>query len=155
MKRTRPLPNLTAATNANLQPAKRAAPKPVSMTPSVDSNDEGGNIAIQKIEELEQYIKDNYTVVKKPPIEGPSLRISTDPGKFIRISDSREFNRVYSSDANLYYPDGDRYIMNELGIPDNASNNSKSRKARKTRKSRKGLKGRKSSKSSKSRKGLK
>jgi hypothetical protein len=111
MKRTRPLPNLTAATNANLQPAKRAAPKPISMTPSVESNNEESNIATQKIEELEQYIRDNYTVVKKPSTEGPSLRISTDPGKFIRISDSKEFDRVYSSYANLYYPDGDEYVM--------------------------------------------
>jgi hypothetical protein len=59
MKRTRPLPNLTAATNANLQPAKRAAPKPkpISMTPSVESNNEESNIATQKIEELEHSIE--------------------------------------------------------------------------------------------------
>jgi hypothetical protein len=143
MKRTRAVMNLTSAKNENVQPAKRPATKSVSMTPSVNSNSEEdyqGNIAIQKIEELEQYIRDNYTVVKKPSVEGPSLRISTDPGKFIRISDSKEFDRVYSSYADLYYPDGDEYVMRELGIPINASNNSKSRKSRKGRKGRKSRK---------------
>lgn len=148
MKRTRPLNNLPSAKNEILQPVKKAAIKPVSMTPSVNSNDEEdhqGNIAIQKIEELEQYIRDNYTVVKKPSVEGATLRISTDPGKFIRISDSKEFDRLYSSDANLYYPYGDEYVMRELGIQNNASNSKsrKSRKGRKGRKSRKSRSGRK------------
>lgn len=143
------MPNLTAATNANLQPAKRAAPKPISMTPSVNSNDEEGNIAIQKIEKLVQYIRDNYTVVTKPSTEGTSLRISTDPGKFIRISDSKEFVRKYLPDANLYYPVGDEYVMRELGVSNNVSNdsnNSNSRKARRGRKSRKTRRARKARK---------
>jgi hypothetical protein len=86
-----------------------------SYTPSVNSNDEEGNIALVKIGELEKYIKDNYEVIKPVSNSGSGLRISAKPGQF-KNKYGELFDRVYSSYANLWYPDGDSYVMNELGI---------------------------------------
>ena len=156
MKRTRTVYNITAATNTNLKPVTKkvyTAPVPISMTPSVNSNNEGGNIANMKIEELEKYIKDNFTIIKPESTSGPELglRISINPGQFKRF-DGKVFDRVYLSEANLWYPDGDEYVMSALGLRNrNSSYNSrKSRKSRRTHMKRKARKSSKSSKSSKS-----
>jgi hypothetical protein len=110
-------------------------------TPSANSNNEG-NIAIAKIEEIEKYIKDNFTVVKPETNAGAGLRISINPGEF-KDKDGNLFDRVYSSEANLWYPDGDEYVMRELGIEfkrRKISNNRRGRKSRKTRRARKARK---------------
>ncbi len=153
--------NITAATNANLKPVTKKAytapaPLPISMTPSMNSNNEGSNIASVKIESLEKYIKDNFTIIKPEYNSNASptlgLRISINPGKFKRF-DGKLFDRVYSSEANLWYPDGDDYIMSELGIR-NMNTRSKSRKTRKSHRSHKTRKTRRSHMSHRSRKSL-
>jgi hypothetical protein len=100
-------------------------------TPSGNSNDEEareGNIALIKIGELEKYIKDNYDVKIPESKVGPGLRISAKSGQFQNKITGELFDRAYSSYANLYYPDGDEYVMNELGIPKSYSPRRKSRK---------------------------
>ena len=88
---------------------------------------------------IERYIKDNYTIIiqENKPTNGNVLKISIKPRKYKRISDGKIFNRVYSSEANLWYPDGDNYVMDILGVKnDNNTNipvNIKRLKLRKTR----------------------
>jgi hypothetical protein len=140
MKRSRALINLTNATNQNLiAPPVKGTVLQHSFTPSENSNNEGDNSVIDTIEGLERYIKDNYTIIiqENKPTNGNALKISIKPRKYKRISDGKIFNRVYSSEANLWYPDGDNYVMDILGVKnDNNTNipvNIKRLKLRKTR----------------------
>ena len=104
------------------QTTRSKSPRPLKQgryTPTVNSNDEEakeGNIALIKIDNLERYIHDNFEVIVQKANEGPGLRISAKPSQFKRKDDGEIFNRKYSYEANLYYPDGDDYIMSELGI---------------------------------------
>lgn len=151
MKRDRNITNNTPPPSAK----KVAAPPPaavVSFTPSINSNNEGDNVGLAMIEALERYIKDNYkTLVPPNNTQGMGLTISAKPRKYERISDGKLFDRVYSSEANLWYPDGDAYVMNTLGITRNNFNNN-TPNGRKSRKARKGGKGRKARKARKARK---
>lgn len=140
MKRSRALINLTNATNQNLIPPNvKGTVLQHSLTPSANSNNEGDNSVIDTIEALERYIKDNYTIVtqENKPTNGNVLKISIKPRKYKRISDGKIFNRVYSSEANLWYPDGDDYVMGMLGVKNynntNIPVNIKRLKLRKTR----------------------
>ena len=140
MKRSRALINLTNATNQNLIPPNvKGTVLQHSFTPSASSNNEGDNSVIDTIEGLERYIKDNYTIVtqENKPTNGNVLKISIKPRKYKRISDGKIFNRVYSSEANLWYPDGDDYVMGMLGVKNynntNIPVNIKRLKLRKTR----------------------
>ena len=140
MKRSRALINLTNATNQNLIPPNvKGTVLQHSLTPSANSNNEGDNSVIDTIEGLERYIKDNYTIgtQENKPTNGNVLKISIKPRKYKRISDGKIFNRVYSSEANLWYPDGDDYVMGMLGVKNynntNIPVNIKRLKLRKTR----------------------
>ena len=141
MKRSRALVNLTNATNKNLKPPPIKRKNFIQpLTPSENTNNEGNNSAMNIIAALEKYIKDNYTIVtqENKPMNGTALRISIKPRKYKRIIDGKIFDRVYSSEANLWYPYGDVYIMDTLGAKEynntNIPVNMKSLKLRKTRK---------------------
>lgn len=142
MKRTRPLNNLTEATNANLRPVKKALLN-LEYTPT-SGNYESNNNA--KITDWALYIKGKYDTLRDESENSPSLRIFAKPPQFKRKSDGAEFEGIYSHDAHLYYPndldekDMIKVLGGQIGGSKRKSRRATRRRPRKSRKARKVLK---------------